>query len=476
MAGPAGVSPTIVLSPEGAALAAWLRPGLEIKGRIAENPAGLSFVSGSRTLPLGPQPGLTAGQNVLLQVIRGDAGLQFKLSILPNTANAPVPQLPIPPVLIPVAQDLFQGTVPATVQKDAQGLSLLIQGQRVPLPAGTAFQPGQVVDAKVVMHSGQAFLSLQPASSSTVERLPEIMLAVLKALGATAKPDAARAIPWHAVRENSAAVRQVLSLFVMRQPLGADLQQVAAYVAQGVEAGVLPRGVLDALTQLLDLFGKNEPEALAGALKQWRGSADTQLETRLAQALARGQGDAAVELLRESIRGHLAQARSHDAFTALLRERGQLDPFVAAADRLTDRLAGAALQNLHATDGAYWFMELPFNSEGPLESAQIHVMGDGRNRREVDPSQATIAMDLHLSQIGPLWIQLTFRNGACSCLFRSADSDVLDAVRKQSDELVTGLREAGYPGSAIRTEPWDEDRLAAVAALFKPIGGVNATA
>jgi hypothetical protein len=158
-------------------------------------------------------------------------------------------------------------------------------------------------------------------------------------------------------------------------------------------------------------------------------------------------------------------------------ETGQVREFHGAVERVLDRLSGRQLQNLHSVDRSYQFFELPVAGDSPYRHLQVHFFGhEGRGRKRFDPKNATVVLDVSMSRLGDLWINLAIANGRCTCTIRATDQETVDAIESGRDELRRALDGVGYPGAQVRVSLWDGDRFAAATKLIRRFTGFHADA
>jgi flagellar hook-length control protein FliK len=166
VAGPGGVQSYLLslkaLPDQGSSLKA----GQVAQAVIQENQGELVAIFDRIRIPVPPSASLAKGQNVTVEVVRGDAGLQFRVSAAPQQG------VPSQTSATP-AQPAGQGTVPApplspgqvlqaTVQGSGSDLAAVIGGTRVPLPPGAQLPPGQPVTVQIIQSDAGLLIRVTP--------------------------------------------------------------------------------------------------------------------------------------------------------------------------------------------------------------------------------------------------------------------------------------------------------------------------
>jgi hypothetical protein len=380
-------------------------------------------------------------------------------------------------------------------------LSLALVGDAV-----INLQEGQRVRGEV-LQGDQGFtvrlLPFHPAAPPAVsaDRVSDAMtptiLGILEHLGAVeVAPQAAKLLPPQ-LPPTQTAVRLVLSLFLAEASVGEDLGFLVRVTGEAAARGAL---------------AAQDAESFAGLVRQWlpsdaawqqRGAAPVPtagladaiqrldpapleavrsaaertghpVEARLAAALASGRLEAVVGKIVQDVRTQIERWRQNDGFVGFLRQTGQQAHFDQVTQRVLDRQTGGQLQNLRGQEAPYLFFEVPFPPTAPIRNAQIHVLGEGRGRKQrFDPHNAAVAIDLTTTQLGDLWITLAIHQGACRCRIRARTPEVVRAVAAHAPELTERLGVAGYRGARVSASLWDGDRIAEAVGLFAQFTGVS---
>ncbi|MBI3118851.1 MAG: hypothetical protein HYZ00_09210 [Candidatus Hydrogenedentes bacterium] len=388
------------------------------------------------------------------------------------------------PSSFPAATGFRTGqTFQTLVQGTAQDSFLLLGGVRIPLNAA-ALVPGQTVDVEVLSVAEGLQLRVEPTAPGALPApvpvpaapsLDQVVATVLQSLGAPGNiDDAVRVVP-RLVPETSAAVRQLLALFVSRGSLNADLQDLAGLLQLAAGDGALSPQNFGQFSAILGQMAAAESQEFRNLARQMHS--DRSLEARLVLALQAGDVQESLRGLQQNLRGLVAELRGREALLTYFQGKGLLQRFEKSARQVLDRLTGVDLQNLRGLEHNYVFWELPFAQDAPIRHAQIHLLDDGHGRKQkFDPRQATIVFDLATTRLGDLWIALQLQPSRCQCSIRSTSETGADALRQAAPELAAALERIGYSNARIQTARWDGDRLRATADLMARFRGISVEA
>lgn len=388
----------------------------------------------------------------------------------------------------------------AVVQGTPGNLFIQVAGLRALLTTDTLLQLGQAVTVEVVTTDQGVQLQVTPqtqpppsqsasppappaaavpqgAASTPTLPVPAVLASVLEALGALeSAPAAAQLLPTN-IPLTEEAVRQLVSMFLFRGTAGADLEQIQSILTQAVTQNAVPRGFAAEITAAIARLVVTDEASLSQILAHWGRGEPTGLEARLAFAVASGDLDHVLELLGQEVRALLSRVRQDPDLARFLEQTGQTRDFHGAVGRVLDRLSGRQLQNLHSIDRSYQFLELPVATDSPYRHLQLHFFGHGQSgRKRFDPQNATVVLDVSMSRLGDLWINLAVANGRCTCTIRATNPETVDTIESDGDELRHALDGVGYPGAQIRVGLWDGDRFAAATKLIRQFTGFHADA
>ena len=368
-----------------------------------------------------------------------------------------------------------------TYQGSIQGapghLSLLVSGNRIPLPPHTSLPPGQSVNVSVVDQGDAMQLRITPfgsaghASISPTATLPNLLVAVLRALDALGSARAAgHLIPRH-FPANETALRDLLSLFTGRGTLSQDVQIIVAAAELGLAEGLVPPETAASIAGWLAPLASGESERLVAWLRRQVREQGTALAARIARAAGAGTLDDLFKELDAELSAQLHTLLETDDFIDLLENRGRRYDFERAVERLVERLQHGQLQELRGLEQPYVFVQLPFPPDSGVLNGQMHVIGDGRGR-DLGKSQVVV-LDLATTGLGDLWIRLEFLTYTCRCMLKTSSEEALPLLEQAASELQTALAEAGYGQSAVQVELWEGNRMDEAAELMRRFGGLN---
>jgi len=385
-----------------------------------------------------------------------------------------VPRSPLPATVRP-------GYILAGTIEGPPGNQVVAAGAlRVPIPQTASLLSGQPVTVEVVETEQGLQLRLTPREPAppppaTAPPPADPLTAVLKSLGVTVSRDTAEAlIPAHLARTEE-TVRAVLSLFVRTAKTGADLRLIASLLTEGAAAGALSAESADEVATLIEQFVARSSEDLSTVLYRLTNSAGKDLEARIGQALTPpGHADTVLNLPQNDLRILLSHLRTDQAVAAYLRGAGRDREFQDAVDRTLGRLSAAQLQNVHALDQPYLFLEIPWPAGAPIHEARVHFFAEGRTgKRGPDAQNASVTLDLSTTRLGDLWITLQLVAGRCQCRFCATSPDAVETIERATEELTQALEDAGYPQTTIQVTLWDGDRLREMANLMRRFSGID---
>ncbi len=356
-------------------------------------------------------------------------------------------------------------------------LNLIVAGQRIALPKTISLPAGTAVEVRVAQENGLPQLRLQPldaapqapASSSqasaaagppqkpAVVILPPALSALLTPAQATALLPKAAAIP-------PKAIEALLTMLVARSDVGRALARLVSLVDTEVAAGRLPEEAAAPLRAAAETLDAESPEEFRRAVEIAREMAGARPE-RAAPALTPREPSAVPRGLIEE----LANLREQFTARGSTHEAGRAGgDTLKVLDGVAEQLKSAGLQNIRALETPYQFFSIPFAPRTGIEHAQVHLLGaDGRGSGGGAGRQAhLVAIDLYLTNLGPLWITLQSSGASCSCVIRAEHEAVRRALDDGAPELEAGLRRAGFPAAQVRTEAWEGGRAGAATALL----------
>lgn len=359
--------------------------------------------------------------------------------------------------------------------------ALLVAGQRIPLPAALAATPGETLSVRLVEQDGKQTLLVRPGTSPAPDAgavprdvLSPVLRHVLDTIGASIRNEQAAHLAPKTVPLRQSDLEAIVRLFVQQGRSGEALGRLVAVLEEAVASGALPRAAADQFRHLARQMRAQTADEFVALVRAARESAGRPLENRLALLAARHDG-ATVAGVRDTLLGELLRLRQDSAVREALEQMGRWTVFKKTAEDLIGRLQSAHLQNLRSLELPYQFMELPLARENGIDHAQLHIVGDegggiaGKRRRA-----HSIVLDLQLSRLGAVWIALHTADSRCQCTIRAQDRKGEEVLAGETGRLQAGLARAGFASVDVRTEPWDGDRLLAVAQLMGRFAGFEA--
>ncbi|MBX3179272.1 MAG: flagellar hook-length control protein FliK [Candidatus Hydrogenedentes bacterium] len=350
----------------------------------------------------------------------------------------------------------------------------LREGQRVILTVRAAANGVQIEIRPVAPHaaptatatSAQATAATSPGAAPAATTLSGAIQPVLEALGRTDLAPRIPAVLPPALPATAQAIEPVVRALLADRGAAQALGQFQQVLAALQPEGVLPPDLAASVTRWLGL-DSDRPAAWRALLDQAR--AEHHAAARIARAIASPAARAELAALRDSAASLAQRLLDDPAFRALATERGQLQNFQEAANRLAEHTRGADLQNLRSLDQPYQFLSLPVRESGGFFRADLHLFGEGgaqgRGRRG-QPAQAIL--DLDTTRLGPLWVALRAAGTHCACHIRAADPGVAAHLAESAPALREALATAGYPDADVTVEAGDGDRIEALIHLLAP--------
>lgn len=381
----------------------------------------------------------------------------------------------------------------------AQGDSLQLGAQRVPLEPGGGLLPNQRVFAELLQTAEGLRLRITPQASGRAAPAPQsppsgnpppapaaaaapapsgvaaVLVRVLDELNALRSVDAAARLVPRDMPPSPAGVRSLLSLFLSRGDLGRQVDGLAALLRQAMGAGALSQRTMADLPVVAQQLTGLTPDNAETVLKSWSRASRLPLEARLAAAVREGGLHPLMEEVHRDVRNFVERLRNDPVFQRFLQSRGDVAVFERFADGIGERLTGSHLQNMRGLEHGYQFFEVPFVGEGPIRHAQIHVFGDGGGRHAFEDSKASIALDVSTAHLGDLWVTISVHPPRCQCEFRATSTEAAELIEAHGPELETRLREV-VGEAVVRVSLWDGDRLDQVSKLMHRFAGLDMSA
>ena len=233
--------------------------------------------------------------------------------------------------------------------------------------------------------------------------------------------------------------------------IGSDGRELFALLLQnvptGAEQGTWLAGLMRALELVLLSPHKAElAEQLAAAME----NSGVFFESRLLRAAASGAGDAAISGdLKLALL--LAAQKSADASRQAAPEGGGAKPgaqfgeIAGKVGRLLDTVTAEQFANLRLLATNEIYVQLPFASESGLESVEIHISPEGKQKtKKIDPRNVALTLAVSTSKLGRVKAALSIADGKISCRLKAEREAVVRLLAASSDALKGGLEKLNY--------------------------------
>lgn len=393
-------------------------------------------------------------------------------------------------MLQPASQTTIQFTPPHTnsplvagqhysgvIRSQPDGLTAIVAGLKLPVDADSGLQVGQRVHVQVQAQGKHLQLTIQAATPPAAS--PEntgangaLLRAVLQQLG---RPELEAPLTTLLPRQaptSTESIRALVSSLLLERGTGRDIQQLQQLLSQAVQQGVLPPDAGAVLSPWLSLTALSDAKDWYDLLR--RSRSERNAAAQLAQSIRGEAPVGSLAALKQSLNSLTHQLLDEAAFQNWLRREGLEESFKALADRSAERALGSDVQNLRSLDQAYQFMELPLGEEQGYRRLQLHVFSEEASRHgsEKHPLHRTV-LDLELSQLGPMWIDLRAQGSHCRCNFQVMTPALVTQLNDIAGELHEKLSMVGFPHTHITASLWNGDREAALLALLSPYQGLD---
>lgn len=170
----------------------------------------------------------------------------------------------------------------------------------------------------------------------------------------------------------------------------------------------------------------------------------------------------------------LALIRNDPDLLLLIGSKADHQMFQSAVDVLQDHAAGQHLQNARGTEMPYLFMNLPLGSDFPR--AQLHVLGGEGSSGKDASSEGTVILDLELSQLGNVWVELRHHEKNCTCRFHVESDQVATAILEASESLRARLNAGHFTAVEIQATTDSRDRIETLAMVLGGVAGLDVQA
>ncbi len=361
------------------------------------------------------------------------------------------------------------------VRAQPDGLVALIGRIQVPLDTSTGLEAGQRILVQVQAQGDGLQLSIRPQATSGSPNPLAVSTLLASILQSAGRSDLARQASILLPRQaptNAAALRALVSLLLSERGTGQDIQQLQQFIASATNQGILSPDAGAALSPWLALTALADAAAWQDLLR--RSRSERNAIARLARLVGGKNATGTVSDIRSSL-GSLTQRLLDDqAFQTWLRDQGSEESFKALSERVLDRATGRDVQNLRSLDQPYQFLELPLPKEQGFLRLQLHFFSEGGQHSEKSPDGVhRTVLDLDLTNLGPLWVDLRCQGHQCQCQFRVSSPALVASLETSASELEVALAALGYTKASVTVEAWDGDHESALLSLLTPYQALN---
>jgi hypothetical protein len=315
-----------------------------------------------------------------------------------------------------------------------------LAGTRLPLPESSLLAAGTRVWVRLTREAGEPRLLVE---------------AVPMPVTASTKPDLSAVGPWPrllppALLQSPAAqglVRALLSGGVPLETLLGRLRETLVRAGQR-EAAPVPASI----------HGDDSAETIVQWLRQWVRTQRVSPESVLARAES------------ESI------PRELPLDDAVLRRAVSELPVSArnSAEKFFDRLTGARLWNLHGSEQAYAFAELPVQPESFWKRARLHVFDEPESDRWDFRGPVQVVLEVDTLPLGRLVVTLRLSpGGPCSCRVEAELAHTRERFESATPELRAALGRAGFADAHIDVAPLEAGQAGLPAGAAARLAGLD---
>jgi hypothetical protein len=366
-------------------------------------------------------------------------------------------------------------TYAGVVRAQPEGLFALIGTVQVPLDPSAGLDAGQRIRVQVSQQGDSLQLSIRPQVTTGASPIPDasaLLAPILQSLGRQELIQFASTLLPRQTPPNEESVRALVTLLLGERGAARDVGQLQQILARAVSGGILSPDAGASLSPWLALTALADPAAWHEMVR--RARSERNAATRLA-ALLQGDGlSTDMGALKSTLATLMKKLLSDQVFQTWLRQNGQADEFRTLAERVFERASGSDVQNLRNLDQFYQFLELPVPESQGFNRLQLHFFSDGKGSEEQAASQEhRTVLDLEMSHLGPLWIDLRALGQRCVCHFQMATQGLCDHVTDTAVELTSALTDLGFAEVKITASVWGGDREKELLALLSPFKTLN---
>lgn len=362
-----------------------------------------------------------------------------------------------------------------------------LSGTRIPLPTSTTLAHGDPVTVQIVSQPDGPKVIITPGALSTSSSAPAVPnsapAAVLQMLlheipGLQSLPvQHASALSPASLPSVAAILRLALDVFQVHTIAAAsDARETLVHLLQGAASkGILP----ETAQRILALLGKGvdlaRPDAIEGLVRLVHDQMHRAPLAAIHAAASEGVSPGAnLDAQSSGLYHLLALMRNDSAVLSLLGGDAEIQNFRSAVDVLQDQSAGQHLQNARSSDVPYVFLNLPLGPD--IQRAQLHILGRESSGGENGKSEGSVILDLQLSKLGNVWMEMKHRDDWCACRFHVESESIAGVILDASESLAERLRRGHFSDVSVQATTEEHDRLSALADLLAPLSGLDISA
>lgn len=167
----------------------------------------------------------------------------------------------------------------------------------------------------------------------------------------------------------------------------------------------------------------------------------------------------------------LPQLMQDESFIDFLKRMGYEKEFQRIVELISSRPVTNQVINLVHNNYYYFSFELPLRMEEGFEWARIHAfLSEGHKKGSTGTKGKNpyfiVAMDLSLTRLGKIWVDLKQFEDNLECTFKVTQPDIKHAFESVLEELKSRFVDLGYRNVAVQVSVWDGDSKSMTWNLF----------
>lgn len=362
-----------------------------------------------------------------------------------------------------------------------------LAGTRIPLPTSTTLAHGDPVTVQIVSQPDGSKVIITPgaqSASSSGSGIPNsapaaVLQTLLQEIPGLQSLSAQQATALSPASLPSVAAILRLALDVLQVHTIATASEARETLVRLLR-GVASNGKLSETAQrVLALLGQGvdlkQPDAIEGLVRLIHDQAQRAPLAAIHAAATQGVSPGAnLDAQSSGLYHLLALIRNDSGVLSLLGGDAEIQNFRSAVDVLQDQSAGQHLQNARSSDVPYVFLNLPLGSD--IQRAQLHVLGRESSGGENGKGEGSVILDLQLSNLGNVWMEMKHRDDSCVCRFHVESDSVAGVILDASEALTERLRKGHFSDVSVQATTEQHDRFSALVDLLAPLSGLDISA